>query len=35
MGEYRNGPWGNCIAIGTSVIMVMLTIALIYNSIAG
>jgi NRAMP (natural resistance-associated macrophage protein)-like metal ion transporter len=35
MGEYRNGPWGNSIAIATSVIMVMLTIALIYNSITG
>jgi len=35
MGEYRNGPWGNFIAGGTSVIMVMLTIALIYNSIAS
>ena len=35
MGEYKNGPWGNSIAIATSVIMVLLTIALIYNSIAG
>src|ERR1700722_12842618 len=35
MGEYRNGPWGNAIAGATSVIMVLLTIALIYNSIAG
>ncbi len=35
MGEYRNGPWGNFIAGATSVIMVLLTIALIYNSIAG
>jgi len=35
MGEYRNGPWGNSIAIATSVVMVLLTIALIYNSIAG
>ena len=35
MGEYRNGPWGNSIAIATSVIMVLLTIALIYNSITG
>jgi NRAMP (natural resistance-associated macrophage protein)-like metal ion transporter len=34
MGEYRNGPWGNSIAIVTSVVMVLLTIALIYNSIA-
>jgi Mn2+/Fe2+ NRAMP family transporter len=34
MGEYKNGPWGNSIAIATSVIMVLLTIALIYNSIA-
>lgn len=35
MGEYKNGPWGNSIAIGTSVIMVLLTVALIYNSITG
>jgi Mn2+/Fe2+ NRAMP family transporter len=35
MGEYRNGPWGNFIAGATSVIMVLLTIALIYNSITG
>jgi len=35
MGEYRNGPWGNSIAIATSVIMVLLTIALIYNSVTG
>ncbi len=35
MGEYRNGPWGNSIAVATSVIMVLLTIALIYNSITG
>jgi NRAMP (natural resistance-associated macrophage protein)-like metal ion transporter len=35
MGEYRNGPWGNSVAIVTSVVMVLLTIALIYNSIAG
>jgi NRAMP (natural resistance-associated macrophage protein)-like metal ion transporter len=35
MGEYRNGPWGNLIAGATSVIMVLLTIALIYNSVTG
>jgi Mn2+/Fe2+ NRAMP family transporter len=35
MGEYKNGPWGNSIAIATSVIMVLLTVALIYNSIAA
>jgi NRAMP (natural resistance-associated macrophage protein)-like metal ion transporter len=35
MGEYKNGPWGNSIAIATSVIMVMLTIGLIYTSITG
>lgn len=35
MGEYRNGPWGNSIAIATSIIMVLLTIALIYNSVTG
>jgi Mn2+/Fe2+ NRAMP family transporter len=31
MGEYRNGPWGNVIAGATSIIMILLTIALIYN----
>jgi NRAMP (natural resistance-associated macrophage protein)-like metal ion transporter len=35
MGEYKNGPWGNSIAIATSVIMVLLTIALIYTSVTG
>src|SRR5579863_5124009 len=35
MGEYKNGPWGNSIAIATSVIMVLLTVALIYNSVTG
>lgn len=35
MGEYCNGPWGNFVAGATSVIMVLLTIALIYNSVAG
>jgi Mn2+/Fe2+ NRAMP family transporter len=34
MGEYRNGFWGNLIAWSTSVVMVLLTIALIYNSIS-
>jgi NRAMP (natural resistance-associated macrophage protein)-like metal ion transporter len=33
MGEYKNGFWGNLIAGSTSVIMVLLTVALIYNSI--
>jgi Mn2+/Fe2+ NRAMP family transporter len=35
MGDFRNGFWGNLIAGGTSVIMVLLTIALIWNSITG
>jgi Mn2+/Fe2+ NRAMP family transporter len=35
MGEYKNGPWGNSIAIATSVIMVLLAIAVIYTSITG
>jgi Mn2+/Fe2+ NRAMP family transporter len=35
MGEYKNGPWGNAIAGATSVIMVVLTIMLIYNSVTG
>jgi len=33
MGEYRNGPWGNLIAGGTSVVMVALTIVMIWNSV--
>jgi Mn2+/Fe2+ NRAMP family transporter len=35
MGEYKNGPWGNSIAASTSVIMVLLTIALVYNIVTG
>jgi Mn2+/Fe2+ NRAMP family transporter len=35
MGEYRNGFWGNLIAGGTSVAMVLLTVALIWNSVTG
>jgi Mn2+/Fe2+ NRAMP family transporter len=33
MGEYRNGPWGNFIAGGTSVVMVVLTVVMIWNSV--
>jgi Mn2+/Fe2+ NRAMP family transporter len=33
MGEYKNGFWGNLIAWSTSVVMVLLTGALIYNSV--
>jgi Mn2+/Fe2+ NRAMP family transporter len=33
MGEYRNGPWGNLIAGGTSVVMVVLTVVMIWNSL--
>jgi Mn2+/Fe2+ NRAMP family transporter len=35
MGEFRNGFWGNLIAGGTSVIMILLTIALIWTSVTG
>ena len=35
MGEYRNSMWGNLVAGGTSVVMVLLTLALIWNSIRG
>jgi Mn2+/Fe2+ NRAMP family transporter len=35
MGEYRNGPWGNAIAGATSVIMVVLTVALVWNYVTG
>ncbi len=34
MGEYRNGFWGNLVAGGTSVIMVLLTVVLIWISVA-
>ena len=33
MGEDRNGPWTNAIAISTSVVMIGLTVVLIWNSI--
>jgi Mn2+/Fe2+ NRAMP family transporter len=33
MGEYRNGLWGNLIAGGTSVVMVVLTVVMIWNSV--
>jgi Mn2+/Fe2+ NRAMP family transporter len=33
MGEYRNGFWGNAIAVATSVIMVGLTVVMIWNSV--
>jgi Mn2+/Fe2+ NRAMP family transporter len=35
MGEYRNGFWGNAVAVATSVIMVGLTVVMIWNSVAG
>jgi Mn2+/Fe2+ NRAMP family transporter len=35
MGEYCNSKLGNLIAGGTSLIMVLLTIALIWNSVTG
>jgi Mn2+/Fe2+ NRAMP family transporter len=35
MGEYRNGPWANSIAISTAVIMVLLTIGWIYTLVTG
>jgi Mn2+/Fe2+ NRAMP family transporter len=35
MGEYRNSLWGNLVAGGTSVIMVVLTAVLVWNSITG
>jgi NRAMP (natural resistance-associated macrophage protein)-like metal ion transporter len=33
MGEYCNGVWGNAIAGGTSVVMILLTAALIWTSV--
>ena len=35
MGEYKNGTWGNFIAGSTSVIMILLTIALVYTYVAS
>src|SRR5689334_18277758 len=35
MGEYRNRPWANLVAGGTSVIMIVLTIALLWTSVSG
>jgi Mn2+/Fe2+ NRAMP family transporter len=35
MGEYCNGLWGNVIAGGTSVVMVVLTVVMIWNSVRG
>ena len=35
MGDYRNRFWGNLVAGGTSAVMVLLTIALIWNSVSG
>jgi NRAMP (natural resistance-associated macrophage protein)-like metal ion transporter len=35
MGEYKNGFWGNLIAWTTSAVMILLTVALIYNSVTG
>ena len=35
MGEYRNGFWGNLIAGGTSVIMIVLTIVMIWTQVHG
>jgi Mn2+/Fe2+ NRAMP family transporter len=33
MGDYRNRPWANVVAGGTSVVMVALTAALIWTSV--
>ena len=35
MGEYCNRPWANVIAGGTSIIMVVLTVGLIWTSLKG
>ena len=35
MGEYRNGFWGNAIAWTTSIVMVVLTVVMIWNSVTG
>jgi Mn2+/Fe2+ NRAMP family transporter len=33
MGEFKNGPWVNAVAISTSVIMIGLTVMLVWNTI--
>ena len=33
MGEYRNGFWGNLVAGSTSLIMIVLTVLLVWNSL--
>jgi Mn2+/Fe2+ NRAMP family transporter len=35
MGNFKNNSWQNCIAYGTALIMIALTIVLIYTSITG
>jgi Mn2+/Fe2+ NRAMP family transporter len=35
MGEYRNSPWANLIAGGTSIVMIILTAVLIWTSVSG
>jgi Mn2+/Fe2+ NRAMP family transporter len=35
MGEYRNGRWGNVIAGGTSITMIVLTAVMLWNSLSG
>ena len=35
MGEYTNGMWANFIAVTTSVVMILLTIALVWTSITN
>jgi Mn2+/Fe2+ NRAMP family transporter len=35
MGDQRNGPWQNTVAISTSVVMIALTMLMVWNAVRG
>ena len=35
MGSFKNKPWQNAIAWTTAIVMILLTVGLVYNSVAG
>jgi Mn2+/Fe2+ NRAMP family transporter len=35
MGDQRNGPWQNTVAISTSVVMIALTVLMVWNAVRG
>lgn len=35
IGEYRNRRWANLVAGGTSLVMIVLAIALLWTSVSG